>query len=764
MRASCRRVLPSSASPALPSASSLAPLSPLLSSPLLSSTHPPPLARQAHREEREELEKAIAKEFREKQQQAASALILEGRAAAKDVADVVARGSTPPPQAGEAGGAGAAGVGDATTAFFVALAAPLPKELCGGDFADAEVEARKAREQATVALLSAIEMREEAALEAAITLAGSSYHEGQLEDGRLWVSDELKAARSLLVEERTREKKQRSFEALALEHVSAKLQCAREHPMREMPLGQDANGLTYWIFCHDPMKLWVAAPTASRDATSKDKALTYAQAKAALATKDRADYDVRKRQAKEAKKELAKAAAEAREAVASSSPGETAEGMAPGMRAKRLAAAAKEAEAADDEEAGSDDDAALAPVDDGSAWSAPCEWRWAYYERVAHVQVRGGPSLSILHWRLPSASFLDLPSSLPPSFPFPPPHLPPPPSPPRPRLLGLPAPPPLAEPCRFSRGARGRRRLDRLQKRGGAQARARRAAAVHAADGGGARRGERRARRVRDRAGRRRGVAAARPRAARAARGDAAQGRHDRRPPHALDGCHRGGSALPAHDARRRRRRGPLRARGRGGRRALPARRFRAGERFLLLHITSSIASYDLLILPPLASCPPPRIASSHRLRIASSHRLPILPPHIASSHRLLASRPHRLLPASSHRLPIGSSQVDAARFASFEKYENRAAKRGLRWTAAASATVVNMKSELIDIEDSLRGAMRQAGSKWDSRSGDRQRWLLALKRASSIEEVAEQAVLLEGALYDLGAREKVRCISPDLP
>ena len=107
---------------------------------------------------------------------------------------------------------------------------------------------------------------------------------------------------------------------------------------------------------------------------------------------------------------------------------------------------------------------------------------------------------------------------------------------------------------------------------------------------------------------------------------------------------------------------------------------------------------------------------------------------------------------------------MDAARFASFEKYENRAAKRGLRWTAAASATVVNMKSELIDIEDSLRGAMRQAGSKWDSRSGDRQRWLLALKRASSIEEVAEQAVLLEGALYDLGAREKVRCISPDLP
>ena len=107
-----------------------------------------------------------------------------------------------------------------------------------------------------------------------------------------------------------------------------------------------------------------------------------------------------------------------------------------------------------------------------------------------------------------------------------------------------------------------------------------------------------------------------------------------------------------------------------------------------------------------------------------------------------------------------GDDAVNAAREASHGRYENRLAKRGMRASTQSATSPEKLRNELLEVEDGLRGPLRHAGSKWESRSGDRSRWLLRLKRASDVASFAELLVELESVVNDVGeapsaAREK---------
>ena len=331
-------------------------------------------------EARAEAEAAVAREMRDKEREAMAAYAKDrlgaSEAAAADGSAAIAMLALTAPlcrPGGGGGGEGGRGEGGGDEGGDGGAV-----ELEGAELA----EAKAAREAATEQLIAAIEAREEEGLEAAIETAEGAWHGGVLTDGRRWVSEELKAAKSLVMEEGGLRGRAKLSAELSLEAIEAKLAVASKHPMRETQLGKDRTGRTYWIFCHDPRRLWVEAPPEQLEAAAAAAAADRAMVRVGAAS---SAEPMEEEEAKGGAKDVAmeEAAAAEGDRVGAS--------MAPGMRAKRLAAAAVAAdvamaEAKAAEGAAAEDEGTEETSDDGSSWSAPCEWRWAYYERVAHIE------------------------------------------------------------------------------------------------------------------------------------------------------------------------------------------------------------------------------------------------------------------------------------------------------------------------------------------------------------------------------------------
>jgi len=169
--------------------------------------------------------------------------------------------------------------GEAATNPTLALA-PAPAESASDSGTDedepiAKVEARRAkrarrqnRSHATDALIKAIETRDVAELQNAIKLAEENGHEGYTADGRLWRTDELKAARKVLPEARMWQglcKLSAKEKARITECIKRHRNAAIAFPTREEPLGEDSRRRKYWAFQHDPARLWVEAPSAANE-------------------------------------------------------------------------------------------------------------------------------------------------------------------------------------------------------------------------------------------------------------------------------------------------------------------------------------------------------------------------------------------------------------------------------------------------------------------------------------------------------------------
>ena len=111
----------------------------------------------------------------------------------------------------------------------------------------------------------------------------------------------------------------------------------------------------------------------------------------------------------------------------------------------------------------------------------------------------------------------------------------------------------------------------------------------------------------------------------------------------------------------------------------------------------------------------------------------------------------------------MATEQVQASITTALEKsaackYENTAAKRGMRAAAYGSLSVEKLKSELIDLEEALRSALKSAGSAWEQGGGsrsDRSRWLSRIKRASEVKDVASVCSELEATLHALQTAEE---------
>ena len=169
------------------------------------------------------------------------------------------------------GGGGKGGEKAALSIKFNACVAPLNKagvdEATGAPCRvrlseEEEAEAKTAREAATEALLAAIVERTVTGLEQAVELAQASHHEGFLEDGTPFTSEELKHVLRILAEERRESRKAELHEAIEKESARARLELHKELAMHHEPLGVDADGRRYWLFTHDPSKLWVEHPAA----------------------------------------------------------------------------------------------------------------------------------------------------------------------------------------------------------------------------------------------------------------------------------------------------------------------------------------------------------------------------------------------------------------------------------------------------------------------------------------------------------------------
>jgi hypothetical protein len=566
-------------------------------------------------EQRAEAEANVAKTFKERQQR------VHAEALAQAAADATAA------TAGAAGGAA-----EAAAISMLAMAAPFKLGEVGEAAEVVEAKARRAREAATEALLRAIEHRDAEALETAIESAAEAHHQGTLDDGRRWVTEELKTARALLIEEKARLRRQVPLDALALEQLQAHLQCAADHPTRETPLGKDSSGRTYWIFCHEPKTLWVADPVATtHDADSQALAETHAKCKAMLAQADRRAYVEKRAAAWAAKQAQAVERSEARGAAKAASSASFPGGdvtMAPVLRKKRMAAAASAREARqlvceldddddddDDKDEDEDEDEEADATDDGSGWSAPCEWRWARYERVAHVE----------------------------------------------RLM-------LTLDGRSIAGSIAAKDEAALKK----------ALAERLPD--------------------------MRRREAEADEQDAAYDPEQ----------------LRAFDPERWRLHG----------------HYLLGLRVATLH--EGVLSVGRL---------------TRWLPATDEDELFLRCTHDDNDGEDMSEA--EALEAIRRLRRTDKVAVDEARLAGDNAYENTATKRALRWRPEHGVSLMGLRSEILDLEDGVRAMMRHAGAPWAKNYGERQCWLLSLKRATSMDELAPLLITFEAALHELGNPEK---------
>jgi len=169
-------------------------------------------------------------------------------------------------------GANGNGVAQQPVSYFLAAVAPA---VCAsasngaenGDDGDAEAnetseggERKRKRTEATDKLIAAIETRDLTALKAAIEMAEKHGHQGEFSDGRLWCTDELRAARTMLTQEQQRQVRT----ANAAELESKMMKITRAHlakvsafNIREDVIGTDSLGRRYRKLGDDASRLWV---------------------------------------------------------------------------------------------------------------------------------------------------------------------------------------------------------------------------------------------------------------------------------------------------------------------------------------------------------------------------------------------------------------------------------------------------------------------------------------------------------------------------
>ena len=103
--------------------------------------------------------------------------------------------------------------------------------------------------------------------------------------------------------------------------------------------------------------------------------------------------------------------------------------------------------------------------------------------------------------------------------------------------------------------------------------------------------------------------------------------------------------------------------------------------------------------------------------------------------------------PAVDRFARMTSEEVEAAvekalAKSTFGTYENTKARRGNRAASYGGLSLEKLKSELIDLEESLRSGLKAAGAAWEAGGGsrsDRARWLSRLKRAVEVKDVARR-------------------------
>ena len=136
-----------------------------------------------------------------------------------------------------------------------------------------EPEWKVQRDQATEALLEALEARDEEGLKAAVKAAEGAWHEGDHADGRRWCTSELKEARAALQQHAERAVGRElggELEERKQQETRERHEALKKAPMREELLGRDSTGRGYWILGRDMSRLWVQArpPTSRGDASS----------------------------------------------------------------------------------------------------------------------------------------------------------------------------------------------------------------------------------------------------------------------------------------------------------------------------------------------------------------------------------------------------------------------------------------------------------------------------------------------------------------
>ena len=147
----------------------------------------------------------------------------------------------------------------------VAAAAAAAADGSGPALSEAQLALWQQRQQATEALLSAIESRAARELRDAVALATRSRHEGETADGKPWRSEELRAAMRVHAEAAAHEERRKlaDKETTKMQRVMEDFLLKQAaNPTREEPLGTDRRGRVYWAFLHDPARLYVQAPEA----------------------------------------------------------------------------------------------------------------------------------------------------------------------------------------------------------------------------------------------------------------------------------------------------------------------------------------------------------------------------------------------------------------------------------------------------------------------------------------------------------------------
>ena len=79
-------------------------------------------------------------------------------------------------------------------------------------------------------------------------------------------------------------------------------------------------------------------------------------------------------------------------------------------------------------------------------------------------------------------------------------------------------------------------------------------------------------------------------------------------------------------------------------------------------------------------------------------------------------------------------------------KYENRAERKALR-IVPSSLGMSGARNELLDLEEAIHPVMRRAGSSWDSAEGIRSIWVLSVRNATTVVELAQLLIQLEQAI-----------------